>query len=160
MNCLTPRPQLANNRHTAAKSAVWFGDQLQVKGAPAPSNLLGAFFTPEGFLYGDVHGDTFGYAGDAFDCRFANPVYVVTTFFGEMWWRLGSTQSKVTTMQAQSTLPPGTPEECYTFMPAVFIGTIAPLDAISVAANRSSSIVRMMMLALEADDQPAPTTTS
>ena len=99
-----------------------------------------------------------GLPGVAFSPRSVNPAYAVTILIDSEWCRLGSTIEKATTMNADSHLPPGTPEECYSITPAVFVGKIAPFDAISVASNRSASLVRMMLLALEADCQPSTTT--
>lgn len=123
---------LFNNQTIAAKSAIWFGDQLEERnnGAQAPSNLLGAFFTPEGFLYGGVHGETFGSAGFAVGVRrFANPVYAVTIFFGEKWCRFGLNQNENTNMIPDF-----------------------PVDDVSLRVNRALSITRLLQVSAEYSD--------
>lgn len=157
---LTPAITLFNTATSAAKSADWVDSQFEQRaGVQAPSNPSVLFFVlaPEGFLYGGVHGETFGFAGlVACDVRRSvNPVYAVTILIDSEWCRFGLNQIENIAMSAKSILPPGTPEECYTVTSAVFVGKPVPLDAITVAANRSSSMVRMMMTSLEADDQPA-----
>lgn len=90
MKRLTLRPQLANNCHTAAKSAVGFSSLKQLRGASAPKPL-GAFFTPKGFLFGGMQWEAFGLAGFHV-LRSANPLYAVTTIFSRIGCRLVNNQ--------------------------------------------------------------------
>ncbi len=81
---LTPVIISAYAERAVATSTAGF-DRPNYRGASAPV-LLGAFFVPEGFLYGDAHGETFGSAG-GHGIRSVNLVCVVTTLIDSKWRR-------------------------------------------------------------------------
>lgn len=114
---LTPAIKLTYAYPIAVKPAVGFSSLNRLHSAPAPSNLLGAFFisAPEGFPYGGVRGETFGSAGlSASGHRSANPTYAVTILISSKWCRFGVNQIETTSMSTPLFVPRGdiTPAEC------------------------------------------------
>lgn len=157
MNRLTPRPQLANNRHTAAKSAVGTRNPAMYgrTGAPKRLFLCRDFVTSaKTVLNGDCAGLKSAQAGG----RSVSRTPILRTLYSSHPYSirnenggLGNTQYENIAMNALSSFPPVTPEDCYTIAPATLAGKSFPLDAIITNANRSLGVVRMMSLA--ASDQ-------
>lgn len=118
---LTPAIKLTYAYPIAVKPAVGFSSLNRLHRAPAPSNLLGAFFisAPEGFPYGGVRGETFGSAGlSASGHRSANPTYAVTILISSEWCRFGVNQIETTSMSTPLFVPRGdiSPAECHDYI--------------------------------------------
>lgn len=124
------------------KTAVGFrSPNGQYSGATAPSNLLGAFFTPRDFPLVVCEGNPSGLPAIAVGVhRSSNPSHAATILFRSIWCQLVLNQTQDTNMSDKITAY--MPEDCFTFDPSVDKTKL--YDPVYLYIERARAILAMM----------------